>query len=63
VRALLADGLIDELHLLVYPVALGTGPKVFPEGAPKTSLALAGAEALDNGVVHLTYAQKTEDRA
>lgn len=55
VRAMLADGLVDELHLFVYPVALGTGPKLFPEGAPKTALSLAGTEAFDNGVVHLTY--------
>jgi dihydrofolate reductase len=35
VRALLADGLVDELHLLVYPLALGAGPRLFPESAPK----------------------------
>ena len=29
VRALLADGLVDELHLFVYPLALGTGAKLF----------------------------------
>ncbi|WP_331766138.1 dihydrofolate reductase family protein [Embleya sp. NBC_00896] len=55
VRALLADGLVDELHLFVYPLAVGTGPRLFPEGAPKTTLALAATEAIDNGVVHLTY--------
>src|ERR687894_1886881 len=33
VRAMLADGLIDELHLLVYPVTRGTGPRLFPDGA------------------------------
>src|SRR5215210_9243438 len=32
VRAMLADGLIDELHLLVYPVAVGSGITLFPEG-------------------------------
>jgi dihydrofolate reductase len=59
VRALLADGLIDELHLLVYPVALGTGIRLFPEGAPATTLSLAGCESFDNGVAHLTYTPKT----
>ena len=55
VRAMLADALIDELHLFVYPVALGGGPKLFPDGAPKTTLYLAGNESFDNGVIHLTY--------
>jgi dihydrofolate reductase len=55
VRALVADGLVDELHLYVYPVAVGTGIRLFPEGGPQTPLALLGAEALSNGVAHLTY--------
>jgi dihydrofolate reductase len=55
VRGLLADGLVDELHLYVYPVALGTGIRLFPDGAPRTPLALLGADRLSNGVAHLTY--------
>ena len=55
VRALLADGLVDELHLFVYPLALGTGIRLFPEGAPRTPLALLGADRLSNGVAHLVY--------
>jgi dihydrofolate reductase len=55
VRAMLADGLVDELHLFVYPVAVGTGIRLFPEGAPRTPLSLLGAEALSNGVTHLAY--------
>ena len=55
VRAMLADTLVDELHLFMYPIALGAGPKLFPEGAPKTTLSLADSESFDNGVVHLTY--------
>jgi dihydrofolate reductase len=55
VRAMLADGLVDELHLFVYPVALGTGIRLFPDGAPRTPLALLGADRLSNGVAHLTY--------
>ncbi|MBN9109810.1 MAG: dihydrofolate reductase [Pseudonocardia sp.] len=54
VRAMLADGLVDELHLFVYPVALGTGPKLFPEGTENT-LTLLGCESYTNQVVHLTY--------
>jgi dihydrofolate reductase len=55
VRAMLADGLVDELHLFVYPVALGSGQRLFADGAT-VKLALAGSEAYDNGVLHLTYA-------
>ena len=55
VRGLLADGLVDELHLFVYPVGLGEGPYLIPQGTPQTSLALLGATPYDNGVVHLTY--------
>ncbi len=55
VRAMLADGLVDELHLYVYPVAVGTGIRLFPDGAPRTPLSLLGAEGLSNGVAHLTY--------
>ena len=55
VRALLCDGLVDELHLLVYPIVLGSGAKLFPDGAARTPLALSGHEAFENGVLHLTY--------
>ena len=56
VRAMLADGLVDELHLFVYPVVLGSGLRLFPEGQG-VKLALAGCEPYDSGVVHLTYGQ------
>ena len=55
VRAMLADGLVDELHLFVYPVGLGEGPYLFPEGGAPTTLVLLGSTAYENGVVHLTY--------
>ena len=60
VRALLADGLVDELHLLVYPIVLGTGARLFPEGSGRTPLALAAQETFDNGVIHLTYTPAAE---
>ena len=55
VRALLADGLVDELHLFVYPLAVGSGIRLFPDGAPRTPMSLLDAEKLSNGVAHLTY--------
>ena len=55
VRAMLADGLIDELDLFVYPLTLGSGPRLFPDGAAPAKFALAASESYDNGVVHLAY--------
>jgi dihydrofolate reductase len=59
VRAMLADGLVDELHLFVYPLAVGSGPRLFPDGAPRTTLSLVRSQAFDNGVVELAYAPTT----
>ncbi|HEY1280184.1 MAG TPA: dihydrofolate reductase family protein [Acidimicrobiales bacterium] len=55
VRAMLSDGLIDELHLFVYPVTRGSGPRLFPEGAAPAKLSLVACERYDNGVVYLAY--------
>jgi dihydrofolate reductase len=55
VRAMLADGLVDELHLFMYPLTRGAGPRLFPPEAPPTKLSLARSEAYDNGVVYLGY--------
>jgi dihydrofolate reductase len=56
VRAMLADGLVDELHLFVYPVALGVGEHLFLERDTPTKLALQETDRYANGVVHLAYA-------
>jgi dihydrofolate reductase len=53
VRAMLADGLVDELHLFVYPVALGTGDRLFRDA--KLEFALVADDVYENGVVHLAY--------
>ena len=55
VRALLADGLVDELHLFVYPLTRGGGPRLFAEDLPPCRWALARSEAYDNGVLYLHY--------
>ena len=39
-RAQLRDGLVDELHLIVYPLALGTGKRLCPMAPTPTKLAL-----------------------
>jgi len=55
VRAMLADRLVDELHLFVYPVALGAGLKLFAEGSDPVKFTLAQSEAYESGVLHLAY--------
>lgn len=55
VRQMLADGLVDELHLFVYPLKLGSGERLFVEGGAKLEFTLAETEAYDGGVVHLAY--------
>jgi dihydrofolate reductase len=55
VRAMLADGLIDELHLCVYPLTRGSGPRLFTEDAAPGKLSLAASESYDNGVLYLNY--------
>src|SRR4051812_26517548 len=54
VRGLLADGLVDELHLFLFPLAIGGGAKLFHDGS-QTKLKLIGTQAYDNGSVHLSY--------
>lgn len=55
VRGLLKDGLVDDLHLFVYPVALGEGERLWRDGVDATRLALKTTDVYDNGVVHLDY--------
>ena len=53
VRAMLADGLVDELHLFVYPIVLGTGARLYGDSPVKFTL--GQTHSYDNGVVHLAY--------
>jgi dihydrofolate reductase len=55
VRAMLANELVDELHLFVYPLTRGAGPRLFSESAAPTKLMLAASAAFENGVVYLAY--------
>lgn len=55
VRAMLADGLVDELHLFVFPLTRGEGPRLFPDGRPPAKMSLARTDTYDNGVVYLAY--------
>jgi dihydrofolate reductase len=54
VRAMLADGLVDGLHLFVFPLALGGTVPLFAAGE-RVPLTLDACEAYSSGVVHLAY--------
>jgi len=49
VRAMLADGLVDELHLFVYPLTRGSGPRLFADDAAPSKLSLAASEVYQIG--------------
>ena len=51
---MLADGLVDELHLFVFPLAVGAGPRLFSDGL-EAKFSLTGTESYDNGAVYLAY--------
>jgi dihydrofolate reductase len=52
---LLEHGLAEVVVLVVYPVLLGTGKRLFAEGTPARSLELTSTEAMSSGVVLSTY--------
>ena len=61
-RSLLREGLVDELDLTIYPVAIGKGLSIFSE-LPKTmSLELKSAQAFSKGVVAHVYRVKTKKK-
>jgi dihydrofolate reductase len=55
VRQLLAAGLLDELHLLVHPIAVRKGMRLFDEGETPIPLRLISSEAFTTGVLNLVY--------
>jgi dihydrofolate reductase len=60
-QALIGMGLVDELRLLVYPLVLGTGDRLFGETQDKIALHLVESRPLGGGVVHTVYAPATTD--
>lgn len=55
VRSLLKDGLIDELRLMVHPVVVGSGKRLFEGGSDRMGLELVDSRTFSTGVVYLTY--------
>jgi dihydrofolate reductase len=55
IQTLLRHGLIDELRVWIFPVVLGTGKRLFGEGAQPSALKLIGSQVSSTGVVMATY--------
>lgn len=55
VRSLLRDGVLDELRLMIHPVVVGNGRRLFEDGTSPAPLELVGSETFGTGVLNLTY--------
>jgi dihydrofolate reductase len=55
VRTLIEHDLVDEFRLMVFPIVLGTGKKLFGDTDDSVVLTLADSEVLDTGTLILTY--------
>jgi dihydrofolate reductase len=61
VEALMRDDLIDEFRLMVHPIILGSGKRLFRDGIDKRVLKLVDTKPFSSGVVVLTYEQARGD--
>jgi dihydrofolate reductase len=57
----LRDDLLDELQLLVHPIVVGKGKRLFPDGTEQKGLKLVDSRTFSTGVLALTY--EPADRA
>jgi dihydrofolate reductase len=55
VRTLLGEGLLDELRLMVHPIVLGSGKRLFEDGDDRKGLELIDSRTFGTGVVYLAY--------
>lgn len=60
VQSLMRGNLVDEFVLLIHPLILGSGRRLFPDGGAFAALQLVGSKTTSNGVVIATYI--TRDR-
>ena len=61
VRSLLGDNLLDELSLIVHPIVVGSGRRLFEEGGDQKELKLVDSRVFSTGVVYLTYQPDREE--
>jgi dihydrofolate reductase len=55
VRSLLQDGLLDELRLMLHPIVVGSGKRLFEDGGDQKALQLVDSKTFSTGVLYLTY--------
>ena len=55
VRSLLGHGLVDELRLMIHPVVVGRGKRLFRDGDDRSFLELVDSKAYPSGVLNVTY--------
>jgi dihydrofolate reductase len=55
IQTLLREGLVDQFQVWIFPAVLGSGKRLFEEGAPAASLRLVGSQVFSTGVVTATY--------
>ena len=55
---LLGSGILDELRLMIHPLVVGRGKRLFEDGTSQVALELAASETFDTGVLSLTYRPK-----
>ena len=55
VRSLLEEDLLDELRLMLHPIVVGSGKRLFEEGGDQKALQLLDSKTFSTGVLYLTY--------
>jgi dihydrofolate reductase len=55
VQSLIRDGLLDELRLMLHPIVVGSGKRLFENGSGQTPLELVDSKTFSTGVVALNY--------
>ena len=55
VQSLARRGLVDQYTVLIHPLVIGSGRRLFPDGAPPANLRLVDSMATDTGVIIATY--------
>jgi len=54
-QTLLREGLVDELHLQIFPLVLGSGDRLYPESPDAATLTLVDSQTTSNGVLLQSY--------
>lgn len=60
INSLMHSGVIDEYRLMVHPIVVGKGQRLFPEGLESLTLDLVDTTVYEKGIVVLTYAPATQ---